>query len=69
MYLIIWSFYEDFLHFTENLKKEVFQLITKHLSSVVKQLEVKSLSRVRLFVTLRTIACQAPPSVGFIRQE
>ena len=48
MYLIIWSFYEDFLHFTGNLRKEVFQLITKHLSSVVKQLEVKSLSRVRL---------------------
>ena len=31
--------------------------------------EVKSLSRVRLFVTRWTVACQAPPSVGFSRQE
>ena len=27
------------------------------------------LSRVRLFATLRTVACQAPPSVGFSRQK
>ena len=31
--------------------------------------EVKSLSRVRLFETLRTVAYQAPPSMGFSRQE
>ena len=31
--------------------------------------EVKSLSRVRLFETLRTVAYQAPLSVGFLRQE
>ena len=31
--------------------------------------EVKSLSRVRLFVTLWTVAHQAPPSMGFFRQE
>ena len=31
--------------------------------------EVKSLSRVRLFVTLWTVAHQAPPSMGFSRQE
>ena len=30
---------------------------------------VKSLSRVRLFATPRTIAPQAPPSMGFSRQE
>ena len=30
---------------------------------------VQSPSRVRLFVTLRTIACQAPLSMGFSRQE
>ena len=30
---------------------------------------VKSLSRVRLFVTLWTVAHQAPPSLGFSRQE
>ena len=31
--------------------------------------EVKSLSRVRLFATLWTVAYQAPPSMGFSRQE
>ena len=31
--------------------------------------EVKLLSRVRLFATPRTVAYQAPPSVGFSRQE
>ena len=30
---------------------------------------VKSLSRVRLFVTLWTVAYQAPPAMGFFRQE
>ena len=29
---------------------------------------VQSLSRVRLFVTPWTVACQAPPSMGFSRQ-
>ena len=32
-------------------------------------LKVKSLSRVRLFVTPWTVAYHAPPSVGFSRQE
>ena len=31
--------------------------------------QVKSLSRVRLFATPRTAAFQAPPSMGFSRQE
>ena len=31
--------------------------------------EVKSLSRVRLFVTPWTVAHQAPPSMGFSKQE
>ena len=31
--------------------------------------QAKSLSRVRLFATLGTIACQAPLSLGFSRQE
>ena len=30
---------------------------------------MKSLSHVRLFVTPRTVAYQAPPSMGFSRQE
>ena len=34
-----------------------------------KKVKVKSLSHVRLFVTPWTIAYQAPPSMGFSRQE
>ena len=33
------------------------------------KMKVKSLSRVRLFATSWTVAYQAPPSVGFSRQE
>ena len=33
------------------------------------KVKVKLLSRVRLLVTLRTVAHQAPPSMGFSRQE
>ena len=33
------------------------------------KVKIKSLSRVRLFVTPWTVAYQAPPSVGFSRQE
>ena len=33
------------------------------------KVKVKSLSRVRLFVTPWYVACQAPPSMGFSRQE
>ena len=36
---------------------------------VFRKVKVKSLSRVRLFVTLWTVAHQAPPSMGFSRQE
>ena len=32
-------------------------------------MKVKSLSRVRLFTTPWTVAYQAPPSMGFFRQE
>ena len=32
-------------------------------------MKVKLLSRVRLFATPRTVAYQAPPSMGFSRQE
>ena len=34
-----------------------------------KRKKVKSLSRVPLFATLWTVALQAPPSMGFSRQE
>ena len=33
------------------------------------KVKVKSLSHVRLFVTPWTVACQAPPSMGFPRKE
>ena len=32
-------------------------------------MNVKFLSRVRLFATPLTVACQVPPSMGFSRQE
>ena len=34
-----------------------------------KTVQVRSVSRVRLFATPRTVAYQAPPSMGFSRQE
>ena len=34
-----------------------------------KRKKVKSLSRIRLFVTPWTVAYHAPPSMGFSRQE
>ena len=34
-----------------------------------EKVKVKSLSRVRLFATPWTVAYQAPPSMGFSRQE
>ena len=33
------------------------------------KVKVKLLSRVRLFATPLTVACQVPPSMGFSRQE
>ena len=43
--------------------------MTKQNYIYIKKVKVKSLSRVRLFVTLWTVAHQAPPSTGFSRQE
>ena len=40
----------------------------KHLF-IFKKKKVKSLSHVQLFATLWTVAHQAPPSMGFSRQE
>ena len=33
------------------------------------KVKVKLLSHLQLFATLWTVACQAPPSMGFSRQE
>ena len=49
----------------EKTFKETF-LQRRHTDSVKT---VKSLSRVRLFATPWTVACQASPSMGFSRQE
>ena len=43
-----------------------FRVYTKEIKL---KLKVKSLSRVRFFATLWTVAHQAPPSMGFSRQE
>ena len=45
------------------------QLRRKCLSLSYQKLKVKSLSRVRLFATPCTVAYQAPPPMGFSRQE
>ena len=55
-------FYEDLQDLLEvTLKKDVLLIIGK--------VKVKSLSHVRLFATQWTVAHQAPPSMGFSRQE
>ena len=68
---------------TEQLSQHTFAPINNVLHPVRKQsrvsprdknkycmeVEVKLLSRVRLFATPRTVAYQAPPSKGFSRQE
>ena len=41
----------------------------QHIVHWVQRKKVKSLSRVQLFVTPRTVAHQAPPSMGFSRQH
>ena len=45
--------------------------MVKRIEIYLKSLKekVKSLSRVRLFATPWTVAYQAPPSMGFSRQE
>ena len=40
-----------------------------YMQSEVKWSKLKSLSHVRLFATPWTVAYQAPPSMGFSRQE
>ena len=52
------------------LKIDILALtITKAFLVITVVSEVKSLSRVRLFATPWTVAYQAPPSMGFSRQE
>ena len=51
------------------VKKKIIVGVTYLGVSISKWSEVKSLSRVQLFATPWTVAHQAPPSMGFSRQE
>ena len=52
------------------LQARILQWVAISFSSAWKwKVKVKSLSRVRLLATLWTVAYQAPPSMGFSRQE
>ena len=42
---------------------------TVYHNATARKVKVKSFSRVRLFATPWTVACQAPPPMGFPRQE
>ena len=56
----------------QDLRKRMEAKLEEMQKTFTKDLErnkVKSLSRVRLFATPRTAAHQAPPSMGFSRQE
>ena len=62
---LLWSFY--FNEKEEDNKQNNFRAVLwRNVSDVVK---VKSLNRVRLLETPWTVAHQAPPSMGFSRQE
>ena len=63
--------FKSFLQVTELgtvLATEIFISVVSSLTAR-KIVKVESLSRVRLFATPWTVAYQAPPSMGFSRQE
>ena len=70
--LFLWvSYFHFFLSSVVTLFKHTLFLYS-YLNSVrfnIKKVKVKSLSHVSLFGPLWTVACQAPLSVGFSRQE
>ena len=60
------------LHGYSVQRLDLFNMIAKMstcTNTVHASSKEKSLSRVRLFVTLQTVAYHVPPSVGFSRQE
>ena len=63
--------YSYYLYIIVYLFQEVFILFTCFYFTLIKwkKVKVKLLSRVRLFATPWTVAYQAPPSMGFSRQE
>jgi len=56
----LWSFF---------VLRQRYYSVTLRRWGLPSEVKVKSLSRVRLFATLWTVACQAPLSMGFSRQE
>ena len=66
-YLIIQIEVSQTLYIPEIVSECFWAVIT--LEKIKDLIWVKSLSRVRLFVTPQTVAHQAPPSTGFSRQE
>ena len=52
----------------KNLEKKTASSVL-NLTVILSEVKVKSLSRVRLFATPWTVTYQAPPSMGFSRQE
>ena len=52
-----------------NLSVERAKVLSESYLNHIMKVKVKSLSRVRLFATRWTVAYQAPPSMGFSRQE
>ena len=62
-YLKVWKLLENKIRLLE------IRMRQKDLSYKKVKVKVKSLSRVRLFATPWTVIYQAPPSMGFSRQE
>ena len=52
-----------------NLSVERAKVLSESYLNNIMKVKVKSLSRVRLFATRWTVAYQAPPSMGFSRQD
>ena len=64
IYEILLFYYPNFF----NIKKWISYNLYQQLQ-IISGEKVKLLSRVRLFATLWTVACQDPPSMEFSRQE
>ena len=58
-----------FLEYQDDDKQTEYLLLSVILNNIVLSSGVKSLSRVRFFVTPWTVAYQAPTSMGFSRQQ
>ena len=65
----------SFFRYSSIERQKIFPSATQGINKIISKsflalrCKVSSLSRVRLFVTPWTVAYQAPPSMGFSRQE